>query len=191
MNPVSRHRLILILLTAAAFGSAMAVIKGNGGGVRDAIGNTSAPWLLLAFIAGAVAGERRVGRAALAGAMATFVALGGFYLANTFVLRLGPHPWLVDLRLTFQAGELYFALAVLSGPTFGALGGLWQRRRSAVLGVGVAALLVFEPAAWLAYEQSGRASYTNHPVVWAGEVIIGIAACVFAGTFARRRHPAA
>ena len=171
---------------ALAFGVGMSVLKGNGSGIRDAIGNLSAPWLLLAFIAGAWAGGRRIGRAAVLGALSTLLALGGFYVANAFVLRLGPHPWYVDLRLAFGDGY-YFKFGLFSGPVFGALGGLWRRRRWTALGVLVAALLVLEPLAWLAV-RGDPASYAVDPGVWAGEAAVGIGACVLVATAARRRR---
>jgi len=178
-------------LGALAFGVAMSVLKGNGGGVRDAIGNLSAPWLLLPFIAGAAAGARRVGRAALVGALVSFVALGGFYLANSFVLHLGPHPWLVDVRLAVRGGRLWFARAVFSGPIFGALGGWWQQTGSTWLGVLVAGLLVCEPFAWLAYTRVQHTIYTSDTVVWAIEVAVGLGAAALVATVARpRRAPA-
>jgi hypothetical protein len=178
-------------LGALAFGVAMSVLKGNNGGdVRNAIGNLSAPWLLLPFIAGAAAGERRVARAALVGVLVSLVALAGFYLANTFVLGLGPHSWLQDVRLTFAGGR-YFQLALLSGPVFGALGGLWQRSASTLLGVLVAALLALEPFVWLGYERAGHAIYTSDSAVWAVEVAVGVGAAALAATVARpRRAPA-
>src|ERR1700756_123410 len=94
------RRLALIMGLAAVFGIAAAWIKGNDIGLRDAIGNLSAVWLLLPFLAGAPAGSRRVSTGALFGLAATLAALVGFYFAESFVLDLGPHPWLTDLALT-------------------------------------------------------------------------------------------
>jgi hypothetical protein len=182
---------VIAALGAPAFGVAMSVLKGNNGGdVRNAIGNLSAPWLLLPFIAGAAAGERRVARAALVGVLVSLVALAGFYLANTFVLGLGRHSWLEDVRLTFAGGR-YFQLALLSGPVFGALGGLWQRSCWRPLGVLVGGVLALEPLVWLAYERAGHAIYTSDTAVWAVEVAVGVCAAAVAATVARpRRAPA-
>lgn len=166
---------------------ALSVIKGNGAGAREAIGNTSAPWLLLAFFAGGLAGGRRAGQGAAVGLAATFTALAGFYVANVFVLDLGPHTSLYDLRATIEGGREYFVLAVLSGPTLGGLGALWQQRRSVLLGVSVTALLIFEPLAWLLYEHSSPAHFTNHPAVWFVEVVIGVVACALVATRLRPR----
>jgi hypothetical protein len=173
---------------AAAFGVGMSVLKGNdGGAVRNAIGNLSAPWLALAFVAGAAAGGGRVIRGALVGALATFLALGGFYVANSFVLHLGPHPWLTDLRLAFGNGY-FFKFAALSGPLFGGFGAWWGRTRSRPLAMLVAGLFVFEPLAWLAYR---GADYTSDAVVWAAEAAVGIAAFALAARRAPPRRPPA
>jgi hypothetical protein len=174
----------LAVAGALAFGVGMSLLKGNdGGSVRGAVANLSAPWLLLPFVAGATAGGGRVGRAALVGLLVSFGALAGFYVANSFVLQLGPHPWLVDLRLAFGAGY-FFKLAMLSGPAFGVLGARWQTTRSRSLGVLVAALLVFEPFASMAY-YGGR--YTSEASVWAVEVAVGLAVCAL--VVLRPRHP--
>ena len=185
------HSVTIAALGALAFGVAMSVLKGNNGGdVRNAIGNLSAPWLLMPFIAGATAGARRIGRAAAVGALVSLSALAGFYVANSFVLHLGPHPWLVDLRLAF--GSLYFfKFALFSGPIFGALGGWWKQTGSAWLGVLVAALLVLEPFAWLAYTRAQSTVYTSDAPVWAAEVVVGLAVCGLVAARARARRPSA
>jgi hypothetical protein len=153
----------VLVVAAFGFGVTVSVIKGNGSGIRDAIGNTSAPWLMLPFVA--VLYWR------------TQSALSGFYIANSFVLDLGPHTWLQDLSLTVHAGEMFFALAVVSGPFFGALGALWHRTRSTAMAVLVAALFVFEPlASWL-YGFIGPNGRVGVPVVWFGELAVGLCAC--------------
>ncbi len=189
-----RHRVIVAVALAVAFGATMSVVKGNGSGVRDAVGNVSAPWVLLPFFAGAFAGRRSVGRAAVVGCAVSLAALAGFYVANAFVLDFGPHPWLHDLRLAVLSGRLYFEYGVVSGPLFGALGGWWQRRRATLVGVLVTALLLFEPLAWLAYAHAhhmpaSTLAYFANPVVWGLEVAAGIAACTVAATVARPAEP--
>jgi hypothetical protein len=183
----SWRNLAIAAVGALAFGVGMSLFKGNNGGdVREAIGNLSAPWLLLPFIAGASATAGRIGLAALVGAMVSFLALGGFYVANSFVLHLGPHPWLDDLRLAFGNGY-FFKFALLSGPAFGALGAWWRQTRSRPLGLLVAALFVFEPFAWTAYYGS---AYTSDEPVWAAEVVVGVAACAVVWRTRQRRPPA-
>ncbi len=51
MNARDVRRLGILLLVAVAFGIGDSVLKGNGAGIRSALGNTGAPWLLLPFVA--------------------------------------------------------------------------------------------------------------------------------------------
>jgi hypothetical protein len=52
-TPMSRGRKLgLLLLAGIAFGVLVAVVKGQDTGVRDALGNTSAPWVVVPFLAG-------------------------------------------------------------------------------------------------------------------------------------------
>src|SRR5262249_3463664 len=69
--------LAVTLVAAAAFGVVMAVIKGNDTGVRDAIGNASAPWVVIPFLAGTR--FRSVWHGVLIGVAATLAAFAGFY----------------------------------------------------------------------------------------------------------------
>src|SRR5215469_15788618 len=64
-------RMALIIGLAVVFGIVAAWIKGNGSGLRDAIGNISAVWLLLPFAAGAATGSRRIIVGAISGLVAT------------------------------------------------------------------------------------------------------------------------
>lgn len=170
-------RLLIAVLGAIAFGVVMAVLKGQGTGARDALGNLSAPWLLIAFLGGAYSPRARL--APLAGLAATLAALAGFYAAESRVLDLGTHSWLIDLRLTFQAGRVYLLTALLSGPIFGALGGLWAKRRSALAAGIVAAMFVCEPLIVWFYQRGrndvgGTGLLTNYPWMWATEILAGV-----------------
>lgn len=170
------RRFALVLMVALALGVTWSIMKGNGAGVRDAVGNLSAPWLLLPFVAGALVAKGRPATGAGVGLFVTLAALAGFYVANAFVLDLGPHPLLVDVRLAVVAGKRYFALALLSGPAFGALGGWWQRHRSTSMAVLVTSLLVCEPLVWIAVASWFPAR--SYPGVLAGEAAVGLFACV-------------
>ena len=175
-----RRRLAIVLAGAAGFGLLMAVIKGQGAGARDALGNISAPWLLLSFLAGSTFARVRV--AALLGLVAALAALAAFYAGESVILDLGPHSWLTDLNLTMRAGGYYFIQGLVSGPIFGALGGLWARRRSATVGVVPALLFALEPLIVLVYQRSTGGSpteaglLTHYPWMWATEVLAGVAA---------------
>jgi Family of unknown function (DUF6518) len=171
-------RLALLMGLAVVFGVAAAWIKGNDTGVRDAIGNVSAVWLLLPFLAGAAAGSRRVIIGAFCGLAATLAALVGFYFAESFVLDLGPHPWLTDLSLTMGTVVYYGERALVTGPIFGALGLWWQQHRSLTAAGILAASFVLEPAAWWIYSTQigGGAAYPvpDYPALWLAEIAIGI-----------------
>jgi hypothetical protein len=173
-----RRRLAIAVLVALCFGVVMAVMKGQGTGARDALGNLSAPWLLVAFIGGAC--PRRARWAPLGGLAATIAALAGFYAAESRLLDLGPHSWLIDLQLTFQAGRVYLLTALLSGPIFGALGGLWAKRRSALASGVIAAMFVCEPVAVWLYQGDrtdvgASGQLTQYPWMWTGEIVVGVA----------------
>jgi len=155
----------------------MAAIKGQGADARDALGNISAPWLALSFVAGA--GYARIRLGALVGLVAALIALAVFYMGESFVLDLGRHSWIVDLQLSVRAGRVYFVQALLSGPIFGALGALWAKTRARVFAVAVALLFVFEPVVVWLYERrsgggGGDGSLTHYPLLWMGEVILGL-----------------
>jgi hypothetical protein len=179
-------RLLLIVLAAVAFGVAMSVLKGNDTGIRDDIGNLSAPWLLLPFVAGAAIRGRWLAGAAV-GLAATFAALTGFYVANAFVLDLGPHSLANEVRLAFTT--YWFPRGLISGPLFGALGVLWRRQGYPTLGVAVILLLDAEPLFWAAAHRAGGvASFDFQPsfAVSVGEALVGVAACVCTAVVLRR-----
>jgi len=158
----------------------MAVLKGQGADARDALGNLSAPWLLLSFIAGASCTRVRV--AAVVGLAAALSALVAFYVAESVVLDLGRHSWLTDLELTARAGRIYYTDALVSGPLLGALGGLWAKRRSTLAAVAVALSFAFEPLAVWLYERrlgdTGAGQLMHYPWLWVSEVAFGLAAAV-------------
>jgi hypothetical protein len=104
MNARDGRRLAILVVVAIAFGVGDSILKGNGGGVRSALENTSAPWLPLPFAGGSIVGRGRMAVGAAVGLVLSLVALGSFYSANSYVLQLGPHPRIVDLRLAFDGG---------------------------------------------------------------------------------------
>jgi len=175
-----------VVVGALAFGALVSVVKGNGSGLRDAIGNTSAPWLILPFIAVLYLRVRSPLRGSLVGLAASLAALSGFYVTNSFVLQLGPHAWTDDLRLTVGAGRMFFALAIVSGPFFGAIGAWWNRTHSRWLAVLVAALFVFEPlVSWLYGSLQHRTASGLAPV-WFGEIALGVCACAATAALTQR-----
>jgi hypothetical protein len=145
-----------VWLAAFAFGVCAAWAKGqNTDGVqqlsqlRSALGNLSAPWLLVAFFAGMQ--TSRPGRGAVVGLAATLWALAGFYLLSTLVENLGGHGFVGDLRLELSGNRAYFEGGVITGPMFGALGA-WQkpwRRRPTRASFLAGGLLISEPLVML------------------------------------------
>jgi hypothetical protein len=163
---------LLVGICALAFGIAVSMVKGNNAGIRDAIGNVSAPWLLIGFLGGAIAGRRRVIVGALTGTVATLIALLGFYVTNSFVLDLGPHPWLTDLNLAVVGGKGYFIFSLVSGPIFGTLGVWWVRTRSVIPVLIVGLFFVLEPGIQLA--RSGGDNMGNQLLIGLVEMALGV-----------------
>jgi hypothetical protein len=173
------RKLVAVFVGAVCFGLLMATIKGSGAGARDAFGNISAPWLLLSFVAGA--SVVRVRLAALIGLGAALTALAAFYVAESVLLDLGAHSWITDLSLTVRAGRFYFVGSLVSGPVFGALGGIWAKRRSATVATCLALLFALEPLTLWAYQrriggQVGTGALTSYSWMGMGEAIIGLTA---------------
>jgi hypothetical protein len=100
--------------------------------VLVALGNAAGPWLAVAFVAGALQRDVRVGAAA--GLLSLAVAVGAYYVS--YVIRWGermPDPELPAL--------VWLAVAAVAGPLLGAAGGAWAAadRRHRIAGVAVLA----------------------------------------------------
>ena len=172
----------VLLLAAVAFGVLVAVIKGQDTGVRDALGNTSAPWIVLPFIAGTCFSRPRF--AALAGLGVTLVSLLGFYVAEAAVLDLGPHPWWVDLRLTAGSVNIYEKWGIFSGLLYGTLGWRWAYRSKAAAAAAVGLAFAAEPLIVLLVRRAGvwYGLLLDYPWVWMAEVLLGVAGIALALT---------
>jgi hypothetical protein len=146
----TRGTLARIVAAAFVFGVAAALAKGqNTDGirtlsqVRSDLGNLSTPWLLVPFVAGTRCARRWP--AVFVGLLATVTALAGFYLFTTFVVDLGHHGLVGDLRLEFAANRGYFEGGLVTGPLFGALGCWWRRTRTLPASIVAGSLLMAEP----------------------------------------------
>jgi hypothetical protein len=187
------RRTLLLVMVAVAFGALESLVKGNGPGVRDGIGNLSAPWVILPLLAGAAGSRGRIPLGAVLGLLTTIAALAGFYLANAFVLDLGPHSTVHDIALTLGAGNLWFKAGAISGPAMGAAGAWASRRGRSAVAAAVAGIVVFEPAVvYLAYRAgNGRFAAGNGDwnAVYAGEATLGViaAAALWRTRLMRRR----
>jgi hypothetical protein len=191
MSRLRTRRIVGLLPAAVAFGVLVAAIKGQDTGVRDALGNTSAPWVVLPFLAGARCSTLR--SAALMGLAATLAAFFGFYLAEAAILDLGPHPWYVDLRLTLGSGRVYEYWGLVSGSLYGALGWAWASRRLVAGPIAVGLAFAAEPLIVLCLQRAGiwgGGELMSYPAVWIGEVAIGVACMVLAIARTGPRSPA-
>jgi hypothetical protein len=171
-----------VVIASLLFGIAVAVIKGGDAGLRDSVGNVSAPWLLLPFFAGRSARGPLTGAAI--GLLACLAALVGFYVAEAFVLDLGTHSVLRDLELTIPAGRLYFIAGVVFGPVFGTLGALRTSWTHALDAAVVGLLLIGEPLVVYLYQGAQGVSpsksgmVTSSPALSLAEVVLGVCAAV-------------
>jgi Family of unknown function (DUF6518) len=182
MNTTMRARGIALVfpLLGLAFGVAAALFKGEDWGVRTIVGNLSAPWLVLPFLAGW--SRRSFAAAAGLGAATSVLSVVGFYTCYALVFALvSSHTLGTDVAV--------LAGALVAGPVYGALGYWWRSRRSLAAGLAVGAAFVGEPLAQLALWRVrqvpvGHTSVGDHPVVFALEASIGFAVC---GWFLRAR----
>jgi hypothetical protein len=136
------------------------------------LGNSAAIWLLVAFIAGAVAGRQR--RGAAAGAVTLCAVVLGWAVTMQVVFS--------DIGLS-RFTAFWLGAALVGGPVFGGLGAVWQRGSDTWRGVAAAAVgaaFVAEAAmfqamwqGWLAWQVIGEA---------AAGLLIGV-------LLARRRRP--
>lgn len=173
-------RVVLLVMAAVAFGALESVVKGNGAGVRDGVGNLSAPWVIVPLLAGAVGSRGSILAGAVVGLLTSVAALVGFYVANAFVLDLGSHSWSHEIGLTLNAGNLWFKAGAMSGPAMGAVGAWAGRRGGFVVAWSVVGLVVFEPlVVYLTYlASSGRfaAGDGQWNGVYAAEAALGAVA---------------
>ena len=176
---------LLITLGAALFGYLLARLPTPAAPSDFWIGNFSAPWAVLAFVAGW--SQRRVVPAMLLAVLAEAACVVGFYdLLGTLTNFCGGMPLdyclgapqgtsPISLELTiFQmwlrgsAGRWLIA-GVGAGVIYGYLGSWWGRTRSLL----PAALLVLpffvEPLAWQAYEGHLR----GPAFIWGCEALVG------------------
>jgi hypothetical protein len=187
-NVTPARKLAMLLLGSVGFGVIMAVIKGQDVGVRDALGNMSAPWAVVPFLA--ATRYPSVWRAALVGIATTLASLLGFYAAEAAILNLGPHPWYVDLRLTMGSVNMYERWGVVSGVLYGALGGLWATRRSVLAAAAVGVAFVCEPVIVLVVQRAGiwgGGGLLDYPWLWISEILIGVGAIAYGLAISRRQ----
>jgi hypothetical protein len=118
-----------LVLAAVVWGVSQHVVDGAPGGAwLSALG---APWLVLAFAAGAMSGKR----APVVGALSLFVAVGAYYIPFLF-MDAGV------ARYAVKVGLAWGIVAAALGALFGAAGAAWRRDPRSTLGTLAAALPV-------------------------------------------------
>jgi hypothetical protein len=174
-----RPRVMVVLMAALLFGAAAALLKGQGSGVRDVLGNMSAPGLIVVFLAGGRSRSLLVGGAL--GLAATLMALAGFCLAFAFAADLGDHGFAGDVNLALSGNSRYLLGALVSGPAFGVIGAWWIARRSASASIGIGLLLLCEPLAIALISNVGSLARLaggwaeSDPRPYIGEFLLGLA----------------
>jgi hypothetical protein len=133
-----------ILALAVLFGAVASGVKGFDAGLRGDLGNLSAPWLLLPFLASL--SSRSLVRGGLVGLTASAIALVGFYVVQTFMLQghLGGGGYFRELVVEVEANRIYLLAGAATGPVFGALGAWFGRTYRRWTLVPVGGLLVGE-----------------------------------------------
>ena len=182
---------VLALVVSAAFGAGdqyLGSLLGSGhvwaAGWASDVSLLSAPWIVLAFVAGATQRDPR--RAALVGLACTYAALLGYA-----VMTLSPvenaHLTVATLRGFVTSERLVLVGGIVTGPLFGWFGQQWRTRRALAGALVTAACLCLEPLA---------RKVTIDPItyrdVWIAEVALGLAlaAEALATRFARPFSPA-
>lgn len=168
---------VVVLALAACFGAGDQYLGSlSAHPWAAALSLLSAPWLAVAFVAGAT--QRRPGKAALLGLACTLAALTGYGL-----MALSP---IEHAHLTAQSvrGFLFsehriVAGAFMTGPLFGWLGNRWRTRRSWSGLLALAAALSLEP---LAHQAAGNAIRIDS--VSFAEAAAGIALALYAAASA-------
>ena len=179
----------LALILSAAFGAGdqyLGSLTGSGhvwaAGWSSDVSLLSAPWVVLAFVAGATQRDPR--RAALLGLACTYAALLGYG-----IMTLSPvehaHVTGATLRGFVVSERLVLVGGVVTGPLFGWFGQRWRTRRAIAGALATAATLCLEPLA---------RKVTIDPIgqrdVWAAEVGVGLAlaTAVVVTRFSRAHH---
>ncbi|MFL5951203.1 MAG: DUF6518 family protein [Gaiellaceae bacterium] len=175
------RRSALPIALAVAFGAADQFLGARawvvGSWATDA-SLLSAPWLLVAFVAGR--SQRTAKRAVILGFVCTIAALVGYW-AMTLSPIEGAVVTLRGVRGLLAGQSAYAVGGVVTGPFFGWLGYRW-RRRDWVSALAVALVISCEPLAHLA---AGAA--VSFDGVWAAEVAAGLAMALYVVVAARRR----
>lgn len=143
---VRRDRFVVpfVLILAAAYGAGTQYLGACFPGWGPQVAQLSAPWLVIAFVAGCT--QRTPGRAALLGLGATAAALVGYGLMTLSPVE-GAHYALAGARGFIVSNEEVVVGGLVTGPLFGWFGQRWRMRGAIVGALATAAALCLEPLA--------------------------------------------
>jgi hypothetical protein len=176
------RRALLLTALATAFGAADQYLGSRGvvlGFWATEVSLLSAPWLLVAFVAGW--SQRTAKRAVILGFICTFAALVGYW-AMTLSPVEGAVVTIPGVRGLLVGQWGYLAGGLLTGPLFGWFGNRWRTRRDWMSALAAALAVCCEP---LAHAAAG--SVVSFHGVWAVEVVVGLAMALYVVAETRRR----
>ncbi len=194
MGVSSKLTVVLALLLSAAYGAGAQYL---GSLVHHPWGadvaSLSAPWLLIAFLAGST--QRDPWRAALLGLGCTFAALVGYFLLTDSPAE-GAQYTIANTHGFFVSNAPVVLGGFVTGPLFGWFGQQWRTRRAIAGALIAAAAFCLEPLARRAavrpIHMLGRGYAVTDPIgshlVVLAEVAIGLA---FAAAVLVHRHASA
>ena len=131
----------------------------------------SAPWLVLAFLAGWT--QRKPRQAALLGLACTVSALVAYGLMTLSPVE-NAQPTLQSVAAFVRSESRVIVGGLLSGPLFGRLGHRWRTRRAWLGALAAAGAVCLEP---IARVPAGRA--IRFSTVWKAEVAVGLAMVIY------------
>ena len=173
----------LVLLLSAAYGAGVQYLGSVVQTWGPAVASLSAPWLLLAFLAGAA--QRDPVRAAMLGLASTYAALVGYFLLTDSPLE-GAQYTLANTHGFFLSNAPVVIGGLVSGPLFGWFGQQWRTRRRIAGALVAAAAFCLEPflrrAAVRPIHMLGSSYAVTNPIdshlVVVAEIAVGLALAV-------------
>jgi Family of unknown function (DUF6518) len=166
------RRALLAIALAAVFGGAdqyLGSLAGHPSATAASL--LSAPWLLVAFLAGWSQATPR--RAMALGLVCTIAALGGYWLLTLSPLE-GAQLSLRAVRGLIISQSVLVLGAFVTGPLFGWLGNRWRTDRWKLGSLALAGAVCLEP---LAHAAGGSAIRSS--AVWGGEVAVGLLMAIY------------
>jgi Family of unknown function (DUF6518) len=177
-------RVAVAVLLSAAFGAGDQYFGSVVHQWGPDVASLSAPWLLLAFLAGC--SQRTPRRAALLGLACTFAALVGYYLLTDSPLE-GAQYTLANAHGFFISNAAVVLGSFFTGPIFGWFGYRWRTRRELAGALAAAVAFCLEPlirhSAMSPIHVLGRGYMVTTPIdshaVVAAEVAVGLALAAY------------